>query len=255
MSLILSSVASVWPELIKPHPYLLGAFGLIGVLLIVVPFFIRPTPETPQVANSIMGHQIVSHGDVYVGQPSDTVSRRTETQNVPIAQQIKEEKLLDLKLIPHVDNDTSAYLEVFNRGEKVEIDAQLRIVGLSTGESFKTLPFGGEWRSEFANTGYLGNQFFSYAGSARIEPNKNRLLTIATIASMAADAVQEMTIVGIDDEVIGWLARPKQSQELPYYIIHITLVAKGYPKTVNVTYKVGPKTSYGPFQMTEVAQV
>jgi hypothetical protein len=251
VSLILSSVASVWPELIKPHPYLLGIFGLIGVVLIVVPLFVRSTPETPQVENSIMGHQIVSHGDVYFGQPFDPAFEKKEIQPAPLALQT-EEKFLDLKLIPHGDNDTSAYLEVLNHGETANVDAQLRIVGLSTGESFKTLPFGGEWRSEFANTGHLGNQFSSYAGSARIDPNKSRLLTIATIASMVVAPFQEMAIVGIDDEVIGWPSSPKQSQELPYYTIQITLIAKGYPKTISVTYKVGPKTTHGPFQMTEV---
>jgi hypothetical protein len=107
------------------------------------------------------------------------------TDVVPIVVPQMEEKLLDLKLIPHSDNDTSVYLEVLNQGEKVEVDAQLRIVGLSTNDAYKTLPFGGEWRSELANTGYLGNQFFSYAGSVRIEPHKSRLLTIASIASMA----------------------------------------------------------------------
>ena len=45
----------------------------------------------------------------------------------------------------------------------------------------------------------------------------------------------------------------KGQEVIPYFTVQITLKARGYPKTVNATYKVDPKTHLRPLQMTEVA--
>jgi len=166
---------------------------------------------------------------------------------------IRERKpTLNIEFSQHSDNDESAYLEVKNQGETINISARVEIVGLSTGRGFKTRPFEGQWKNENTSVDFYNQQPEFVAGEVQIEPNKSRLLGIASIASMVGMPIQEMAIVGINDEGIGWESNPKQSQELPYFIVRVTLVAKGYPKTKEVTYRVGPKTSHGPFQMTEV---
>ena len=163
------------------------------------------------------------------------------------------EKSLNLKLIPHAENDESAYLEVRNQGDTISVSAQLQIVGLSTGDKYKTWPFAGEWKCERTNVGFYDRQPEPYTGEVRIERNKSRLLTVASVASMVGMPVQEMAIVGINDERVGWEADPRQKQELPYFTIRISLIAKGYPIAKQATFKVGPKTPHGPFEMTEVA--
>lgn len=187
--------------------------------------------------------------------------RETKTQVVPVTAVVPitpmalqiEKKSLDLRLSPHGDNDESIYLEVKNQGDTIDVSAQLEIVGLSTtSRKFKTLPFNGRWKSDLTTVDFYNEQPESYVGNVRIETHKSRLLKIASLASMVGLDEQEMAIVGIDDETIGWESNPRQSQELPYFIIRITLIAKGYPKIKEATYKVGPKTSHGPFQMTEV---
>jgi hypothetical protein len=162
------------------------------------------------------------------------------------------EPTLDLKLTPYCNNDTSAYLEVLNQGDLINVSAQLQIVGLSTGKGFKNRPFPGQWESE-TTADFYDRMPEPYAGEVRLERNRSRLLIIASIASMAGMPIQEMAIAGINEECIGWESNPRQSQELPYFTVQITLIAKGYPKTKQATFKVGPKTPHGPFQMTEVA--
>lgn len=261
LTIALGFFASAWPELIRPHPYWLAISGLIGVLLIVAPLF-WPNADSLDVPYAkgglIVGrdnsaqNQIFSHGDVYIGKPFDSASGVRETKTVPDAPQV-EEKRLDLKLTAHGDNDTSIYLEVSNRGATATVDAQLRIIGLSTGKKFKTFPFSGQWRSELTTIDFYNGESESYVSSVRIEANKSRLLKVATITSMMGFEEQEMALVGIDDESIVWNSHSRQNQELPYFVVQITLIAKGYPKTIDAKYKVGPKTPQGPFQMTEVA--
>jgi hypothetical protein len=173
----------------------------------------------------------------------DTRKKQREIENRPV------EKVLKLSLIPHGDNDTLAYLEVENMGEAIDVSAQLRISGKNPNQLFKKFGFVGQWKTELTYNDFLSEQTESYAGDVRIEPNKSRLLTIAKIISMVGQDEQEMAIVGIDDESIVWNTDPHQKKELPYFIVRITLMAKGYPKTKETTYKVGPKTPHGPFQM------
>jgi len=170
------------------------------------------------------------------------LTRQPLSREIQIADHAPE-KVLNLKLIPHGDNDTSAYIEVLNQGETATVDAQLRIVGLSTGRSFKKLSFVGKWRGEYAGL---------FTDHVRIESNKSCLLALAKVDPKAGLNEQEMTIVGIDGESVRWLSYSSQNQDLPHYSIQITLISSGYPKTVSATYKVGPKTSHGPFQMMEV---
>ena len=251
MSLILSSVASVWPELIKPHPYLLGIFGLIGVLLIVVPLFARSMPETPQVKNSIMGHQIVSHRDVYVVQPSDTVFRREEIQTVPVTPQIKEEKSLDLRLIPFGDNDASIYLEVTNLGERARVSATARIIKRSDGNTFKGFAYEGRWVTAPTWQQWRNGVQEKFVTATNIERGKSKRLKVASVVSEVGIGIQEMELEVIN-ESIRWEAIPRQPQELPYFVLQIDIIDRSILRPVSKTFKVGPRTATGPLQMTEV---
>ena len=174
--------------------------------------------------------------------------RETETRE----KDINPLPVLNLKLTPHGDNATSIYLEVENLGDTISLSAQLRIVGRSPSKPHKTYAFCGRWKSELTTIDFYEQQLESYVGDVQLESNKSRLLTIASIVSIAGLADQEMTIEGIDGESIVWDSSSQQSQELPYFLIQVTLIAKGYPEPVNTTYKVGPKTIHGPFHMTEV---
>lgn len=253
----LGVVPSLWPALIRPHPYMVGALFVIGILMMAAPLFSKDAVDTPQVRGLITvgsdnsGHQIISNGNIYLSHTatSPLIGENSKLQNIATSAVVK--PVLGLKLIPHGDNDSSVYLEVVNQGDAINISAQLRIVGLSPGRPFKTYPFNGQWKSELAPVDFYNQQSESYVESVRLEPNISRLLKIASIASFAYGQ-QEMELLGIDEELVKWDINPRQNQELPYFIIQITLVAKGYSEAVNVTYKVGPKTTLGPFQMMEV---
>jgi hypothetical protein len=197
------------------------------------------------------GHPIIAHGDVYLGQNSaSSLEMKKEIQAGPPAVQ-REVEELDLELVPHGDNDDSIYLEVRNRGDAINLSAQIQIVG-STNTSFKTWPFAGQWKNEVKTTDFYNQEPEFIAGDVRIERDRSRLLAIASIDSMVGMATQGMAIVGIDNESVEWEFNPSQIKELPYFTVRISLAAKGYEKTKEKTYKVGPKTSHGPFQMTGV---
>ncbi|HMG88163.1 MAG TPA: hypothetical protein VK574_20695 [Terracidiphilus sp.] len=255
-SIALGTVPSVWPELIKPHPYWVAAFVVIGIVMMVAPWFIPDKlPNTRLAINSVnvggdnSGHQIVAHGDVYIGYiPSASDNK---VQDHLIVRQEDKEKLLSLELTSHCDNDDAVYLEVKNHGDTVNVSAKLEIVGLSTGKKYKTWPFIGQWKNENATVDFYDPQPETVAGEIRIECNKSRLLKIASIASMAGLEEQEMALAGINESIV-WNTDPRLKQELPYFSVRVTLIAKGYTKTKEETYKVGPKTTHGPFQMTEV---
>jgi hypothetical protein len=170
--------------------------------------------------------------------------RRTQTEVAPPPN-------LNLRLTPHGDNSPQVVLEVLNQGDTVNLSAQLRITGVSTRRLFKTYPFNGQWKSELTSTDFYNQQSESYVENVRLEPQRSRLLKIASIASLVYGQ-QEMELFGIDEESVKWDSDPRQNQELPYFIVQITLIAKGYSEVVNVTYKIGPKTTLGPFQMTEI---
>ncbi|HTG16164.1 MAG TPA: hypothetical protein VK747_13020 [Blastocatellia bacterium] len=161
--------------------------------------------------------------------------------------------VLSLKLTPHNDKGSSIYLEVGNLGDTVNLSAQLRILGRSPSKLFKTYPFCGQWKSETATVDVYEQQLESYVGDVQLESNKSRLLTIASIVSITSLADQEMTIEGIDEESIVWDSS-RRSQELPYFLIQVNLKAKGYQTPLLATYKVGPKTADGPFDMMEVTE-
>jgi hypothetical protein len=234
---------------------MVGVFFVIGLLMMVAPLFRKDAADTPQVRSMIAvgrdnsGPQIVSQGDIYFGYPSTSLPTLTNNkpQNVTASAISKPV----LRLIPHCDNSPQVVLEVLNQGDTVTLFAQLRITGVSTRRLFKTYPFNGQWKTELTAVDFYNQQSESYVESVRLEPNISRLLKIASIGSLAYGQ-QEMELLGIDEESVKWDINPSHNQELPYFIIQITLVAKGYSEAVNVTYKVGPKTTLGPFQMTEV---
>jgi hypothetical protein len=180
----------------------------------------------------------------------DTRKRQREIENRN--RSVVAEPRLRLKLIPHGDNDTSIYLEVLNQGDAITLSAQLGIIGRNPSKLFKTRVFDGQWKSALTTIDFYNERAESYVGDVRIEPNKSRLLTVASIVSMTGFDEQEMALVGIDDESIVWGSDPRKGHELPYFIIWVTLVGKGYKDVVNATYKVGPKTHIGPLQMMEV---
>jgi hypothetical protein len=125
--------------------------------------------------------------------------QETETQE----KDIHPLPVLNLKLTPHGDNATSIYLEVENLGDTINLSAQLRIVGRSPIKLYKTYAFCGRWKSE-PTIDFHEQQLESYVGDVRLESNKSRLLTIASLVSIESLADQEMTIEGIDGESIVW---------------------------------------------------
>jgi hypothetical protein len=110
VSLALGTVASVWPELIRPRSYWVFATFVLGLILSVVAWFLGSgNAAEPQHQDSIVagsgnsGHPIIAHGDVYLGQNSaSSLEMKKEIQAGPPAVQ-REVEELDLELVPHGD--------------------------------------------------------------------------------------------------------------------------------------------------------
>jgi hypothetical protein len=158
-----------------------------------------------------------------------------------------------LTLIPHGDKDTDVYLEVVNEGDPVSVSAQLRVVGVSTGVSFKQYAYDGEWRATltFQDVRYGTIPYRSTKG-VHIETGKSKLLRIATFfIPREAFGDSNMSLVGINESIM-WDIELKPGEVLPFFVVQIVLLCKGYRKSIIRKYRVGPIKSYGPIEMVEV---
>ena len=247
----------MWPELIRPHPYLLGIFGLIGVLLMAAPFFKWPTsPEIPQVASGIIagrdntGHQIVSQGDVYIGSFSGGPSKRVETPPIPFTLPIKEQAVLDIDLTPHGNNSDAMYLEVMNNGSPTAFSAEVHILRFFPSKEFKTHKFDGRWVILVTRVEWM-DPYEELIPEIKIGTNRSKRLKLASVVSPVGSGMQIVQLEGID-EFINW-ELPVVDQILPYVDIEIMVIGNGYPRPVTKQYRLGPRTPVGPLEMKEIA--
>jgi hypothetical protein len=261
VSLALGTVPSVWPELIRPHPYWVASLAGIGVLMVVSPLFRmllgKGEVDNPQTVNSISsggdnsGHQIVSYGGtVNVGHHS-FVPPIDKVGTVAVASQTTE-KTLSLKLVPHSENSPEVVLEVLNQGDDtVTLSAKLLIISKSTGD-FKTFPFDGLWAatSTYRQVRAAGVQKFS-TKTVRVESGRSENLRVVfTESESIFGTLQEMQLEGIDESIL-WNFDPSESDRLPSFVLQISIFGEGIKSPITKTYKVGPKAYCGPFQMIE----
>jgi hypothetical protein len=151
----------------------------------------------------------------------------------------------NLSFTPHGDSDTHVYLEVTNHGASDDFSVQLKIIGCSRGGGFKKYSYIGQWR-----------QFRSHvedtpsSQSARIETGMSKLLKIANAAPEAGPKTSEMSLVGIGESVV-WNKSPEES-DLPFFVLSFTFFGKNHTVPMSRSYRVGPRTSFGPIAMEEV---
>jgi hypothetical protein len=225
--------------------------------MMVAPLFSgnRPAETVPVVgANSVgrdnSGTQIISQGDVYFGYPSASLPRLTnnEPQNVAASVVVKPV----LKLIPHGDNSPEVILEVLNLGDPVNLTASLRILSVSTGNVFKGFAYEGLWSVTPTWQQLRSGVQERSTKKVWIDKGQSKRLRIASTESESRpNVIQEMTLSGID-ESIRWDFSPDAANKLPFFTLQISLFGRGINEPITRTFKVGPKTYYGPLQMTEV---
>ena len=168
------------------------------------------------------------------------------------------EPALQLALIPHGDQDAEVYLEVINEGDPINLSAQLRIVGLSTRDSFKGYGYKGRWSNTLPspNRGSWRNppqtaQEHGHGTEVKVGTGKSHLLRIASVSERDRYNQYTLTLVGIEESVI-WDFSPEQNRNLPFMILEIKIFGEGFTKPESHTYKVGPKAFQGPIEMVEV---
>lgn len=160
------------------------------------------------------------------------------------------EPVLNLTLSPHGENSESLYLEVMNNASPVSLSAEVHILSIFPKRSFKTRKFDGSWAIDVRVERWK-SPHEQLIPKITIESSRSKRLKLASVISPVGVGPQIMELVGID-ECLVWELLPLREHLLPYMEIEIILAGSGYSIPLIKKYKVGPRTSSGPLQMTEV---
>jgi len=216
--------SSVWPEYIRPHPYVVVLFGVIGLRFLLVP-----------TAYKVAAH--VLHGNV-----------AAPTLNVLVAP-VQD---MQIELITHGEFSSELLLECVNRGGPCTLTADMRVTGASPGLVYKRIGYQGRWVKPVAFAHLQRGVEYTFTPKAYVATGGSAKLRVATIdAPEKPEGNAYMRLYGADDWAT-WDLEQSSQEELPHFIVDIEIRAAGKNGILKRTYKVGPVSRNESLRMTEV---
>jgi hypothetical protein len=181
--------ASVWPEYIRPHPYVIAFLGLIGLVLLFFPTLYELSSSYSQEVVTLPAFSSMSE---------------------PIQD-------MHIELIEHGEFSPELLLECVNHGGPVTLTANLRVIGASPNLAYKRGGYTGTWVKPVSlSLNRVGVEYNSKS-CAYVATGGSANLRIATIdAPQKPEGNAYMHLSGTD-EWATWDLEHTATTDLPYF--------------------------------------
>jgi hypothetical protein len=250
------SLASAWPELVRPHPLIVLFVGIAGMVFVVFAFFIKgdkqeyTSPNVSQITGPI-------HNS-----PTFTASPNNNTQTVNVylpdvpshtnakqSDEPQERSPLSLVFTSHGEWSSKLLLEVKNNAEPITLSAQFRVVRASPGLIYKRLPYTAHW--EVAQS-FSDNQQNIQRTKTKIRlGNKPEILKVATWYLPEPPEGDATFFLGNTDEQFSWDVEHTKQSDLPWFDVEITFIPEDGRAILTKLFRIGPLTKLGALEMLE----
>ena len=135
------------------------------------------------------------------------------------------------------------------------MSAQIGVLRRSYGEGVKKYRYTGIWSGPiFAMENWNEVQPVRDHGertSVVITSGKSHLLRIASVELNDDYGQCTLSLVGLEEKLM-WDFEPSPKNPLPFFVVQVQLFGEGFVSPPPSDYRIGPKTSIGPMEMTEV---
>jgi hypothetical protein len=251
------SLASAWPELVRPHPLIVLFVGIGGVVLVVFAFFMKGDKQesTSPNVSQIMGP--IQNSPSFTVSPSNS---NTQTVNVYLpdfsdhtntkqANESQERKPLSLILTSHGEWNSKLLLEVQNNGDPVTLSAQFRVVGASPGLIYKRLPYTAHWE---VGQSFSDNQRGVERTKTKMHlGNKPEILKVATWYLPVPPEGDATFLLGNTGEKFSWNVEHTKQSNLPWFDVEVTFIPEDRRSNLTKLFRIGPITKLGALEMLE----
>jgi hypothetical protein len=226
------SLASAWPELVRPHPLVVLFVGIAGMVFIVFAFFMKGDKQQSTSPNVSQTTGPIHNNPSFTSSPSNS---NTQTVNVYLpdlsehinAKQSNEpqgRKPLSLMLTSHGEWSSKLLLEVKNNADPVTLSAQFRVVGASPGLIYKRLPYTAHW--EVAQS-FSDNQRDINRTKTKIRlGNKPEILKVATWYLPVPPEGDATFLLGNTDQQFSWDVEHTKQPDLPWFDVEVTFIVQ-----------------------------
>ena len=216
--------SSVWPEYIRPHPYVVAFFGVIGLLFLLVPFVYKAT------AHALHGNVVAPSLNVLAAPVQD----------------------MQIELIPHGEFSLELLLECVNRGGPCTLTADMRVIGASPGLAYKKIGYQGRWVKPVTFVRSQRDVQYDWKPNAYVATGASAKLRLATMDTpLRPEGNAYMHLYGTD-EWATWDLENSSSDDLPYFNVSVEIRAVGQHHVLKKTYRVGPPHKNESLRMVEV---
>jgi hypothetical protein len=156
-------------------------------------------------------------------------------------------KRFRLRAVPCAGANDEVLLEILNKGADVTLRAKVWITDCSPGLGFMWQRHTGRWRH--AGSEYREDRFQWWFRTCQLPKYCDEMLLIATMEnSFGPNGNTIMRLAGSTD-TLSWEPHEAALKPLPFFVINVSLTADEYSNTIVLTYKVGPRTPFGPLGM------
>jgi hypothetical protein len=210
--------SSVWPEYIRPHPYAFLIFGMLGVVMLLVPFFTK-VAKIEDTITSFAPSGSTTISPVITSSPVQTNHQEVHFHLPPtvafVAPEEKQEKALkkslELILTSHGKDSTELFLEVENEGSGITVSANLRVVRASAGVAYKAFSYDGLWVDSLPHSSFRQGVLKRSKRSVFLAPHKPEILRIASVdAPEKPEGLAYMSLEGPSDNLCWDIEKQQQ---------------------------------------------
>lgn len=251
------SLASAWPELVRPHPLIVLFVGIAGMVFIVFAFFMKGEKQESTSPNVSQITGPIHNNPSFTASPSNA---NTQTVNVYLpdlsvqtnakqSNEPQERNPLSLDLTSHGEWSSKLVLEVKNSADPVTLSAQFRVVGASPGLIYKRLPYTAHWE---VDQSFSDNQRDIERTKTKIRlGNKPEILKVATWYLPVPAEGDATFFLGNTGEQFSWDVEHTKQIDLPWFDVEVTFIPEDGRATLTKLFRIGPLTKLGALEMLE----